>query len=128
MRDAISFFAAYERETLILCLKFLASCVVLSPIFVSMQDGNKGGIHRRRTDLGFAKFDREWRQLIGSLRDKNFRSAPRHLQKMLVNWFNWKKLTPMGALDTKLVTFFAVVTVLLLLVEVVLAFHRIFAN
>src|SRR5262245_2755897 len=107
VRNAMAFFAAYERETLVLCLKFLGGCVFLSPIFVSMQDGNKGGSHRRRTNLGFARFDSEWRQFFGSLRDGNLKSVPRHLRKTLVNWFNWKKLTPMGALDTKLVTIFA---------------------
>jgi hypothetical protein len=108
-REGLTLFVSHERETFVFALQMLALCGLSSAIIVLAQNRMMTGIDRVRSDRVFAQVVAQWCIACEAARGGRFADAVRHLGTGVLFWFQWKSLTPVGRLDTTLITCVAMV-------------------
>lgn len=124
LREGVSFFVAHERGTFLLCLKTFLACVAGSAILVMAQNGLIGGPQRRRVNLAFGAFDREWRLLALALIRLRLGVALRRLRDAVTEWFRWKDHSQIGRFDSILIAAIAMIGGWFVVIDLAVAVFR----
>lgn len=114
IREWLSLIASHERELFVCCVRLLIGCAVGSACIVMAQNKlNKGLDHVRACRVLSGVFY-EWCLMVDSFVDFKIREGVRHGLYALGRWFQWKNLTFVGRLDTRLIKVIGLLGVALL--------------
>lgn len=102
-RESLVLLATHQRETFVFCVQALVICALGSAVIVMAQNSMMKGVDRIRAVRVFSTVVREWCRMVDSLIEGRIREALRHLGYGIGYWFEWKSLTLVGRLDSRLI-------------------------